>query len=188
MAALIACPGCGAQIDPTRTLSCPSCRRLVATMKTRPVRVPAPPPAPEAAPAAAPCPVTDCGGSIPAGQDRCGFCGAPAGPAGAPATAAARVRIGGAAERMIACGERLPIGRQHEFSPLAGPLAGFDTVSRRHAILELRSEGLFATDLGSINGTFVDDRRLAPNVAEPVPPGARLRLGSSVAIEVEPAT
>jgi two-component system, NtrC family, response regulator HydG len=50
------------------------------------------------------------------------------------------------------------------------------TVSRRHASIELTDQGLLASDLGSTNGTFVNDARV---VAAYLAPGIRLRLGSS---------
>jgi hypothetical protein len=50
-------------------------------------------------------------------------------------------------------------------------------VSRRHA--ELRCHGTVwkVRDLGSLNGTFVDGRRLQPFVCRPVAPGTRLAFG-----------
>ncbi len=52
-----------------------------------------------------------------------------------------------------------------------------DRVSRRHASVELRPEGLFVTDLGSRNGSFMLGRQLQPD--EPVlsAPGDVLELG-----------
>jgi two-component system, NtrC family, response regulator HydG len=51
------------------------------------------------------------------------------------------------------------------------------TVSRRHASLELSEHGLLVTDLGSTNGTFINDARV---VAGYVGERDRLRLGSTV--------
>src|SRR5439155_20919944 len=50
-----------------------------------------------------------------------------------------------------------------------------DQVSRRHAQIELTPAGAFVTDLGSSNGTFVNDQRLTQRV--PVQSGSRIRLG-----------
>ena len=53
-----------------------------------------------------------------------------------------------------------------------------DTVSRRHAKLVWLGETLTVNDLGSLNGTYLDDRRVtAPT---PVHPGQMLRLGSVI--------
>jgi two-component system, NtrC family, response regulator GlrR len=51
------------------------------------------------------------------------------------------------------------------------------TVSRLHAELEPRDDGLWVRDLGSRNGTFVDEVRVE---CGRVGPGGRIRLGSSV--------
>jgi DNA-binding NtrC family response regulator len=51
------------------------------------------------------------------------------------------------------------------------------TVSRRHAALELSDRGLLVTDLGSTNGTFINEARV---VAGYVGERDRLRLGSTV--------
>src|SRR5690349_12679947 len=49
-------------------------------------------------------------------------------------------------------------------------------VSRRHCVLEWRGTALYVRDLGSRNGTFVDDRRI--DCAE-LTPGAVLVVGST---------
>jgi hypothetical protein len=52
------------------------------------------------------------------------------------------------------------------------------SVSRRHAIVLLQTDGLFLiTDLGSTNGTFVNDVRVDSCV---LADGDRVRLGNSV--------
>lgn len=50
-------------------------------------------------------------------------------------------------------------------------------ISRRHLTLELREDGLWATDLGSRNGTFVGATRLTAKTAVRVPRGASVALG-----------
>ena len=50
-------------------------------------------------------------------------------------------------------------------------------VSRRHARLLLRDNRIFVEDLGSPNGTWVNDARLQPNQPFPVGHGDTLRLG-----------
>jgi pSer/pThr/pTyr-binding forkhead associated (FHA) protein len=56
---------------------------------------------------------------------------------------------------------------------------GYDAgVSRRHAILS-HKDGLYRVeDLGSANGTFVNGRRLTPQVATPLASGDELKCGT----------
>lgn len=51
-------------------------------------------------------------------------------------------------------------------------------LSRRHAVIRRAGSGYEVLDLGSINGTWLDDERLVPHKAYPLPSGAHLRLGS----------
>jgi two-component system response regulator HydG len=51
------------------------------------------------------------------------------------------------------------------------------TVSRRHASFEVTDAGLLVTDLGSTNGTFLNDARV---VAAYLAPGVKLRVGGAV--------
>ena len=53
-------------------------------------------------------------------------------------------------------GERMTIGR----SPEAEIFLDDVTVSRNHALLVARRDGLFIDDLGSLNGTYVNRRRI----------------------------
>ncbi len=50
-------------------------------------------------------------------------------------------------------------------------------VSRRHARLSRRGLHLYLEDLGSTNGSFVNERRLPPNQATRIYPGDVIRLG-----------
>jgi hypothetical protein len=57
-------------------------------------------------------------------------------------------------------------------------------VSRRHARLKARKGAIVVEDLASINGTFVNGRRLIPYLAEVVRDGDQIQIGN-VAIDLE---
>ena len=67
----------------------------------------------------------------------------------------------------------LTIGRTDE-NDIVLPAHG---VSRRHARLEKTAVGWQVTDLGSTNGSFLDDSKLLPDVAEAWTSGDTLRIG-----------
>jgi hypothetical protein len=68
------------------------------------------------------------------------------------------IRSGGgrAGESFAVEGERTTIGR----SPDASVFLDDVTVSRNHALLVRRRDGLYIDDLGSLNGTYVNRRRI----------------------------
>jgi hypothetical protein len=68
------------------------------------------------------------------------------------------IRSGGgrSGEAFTLSGERLAIGR----SPDAEIFLDDVTVSRNHALLVRRRDGLYIDDLGSLNGTYVNRRRI----------------------------
>lgn len=57
-------------------------------------------------------------------------------------------------------------------------------VSGTHAEIDVADEGIYFTDLGSTNGTFLNDSRLSPNVRTLVNAGDVLRIGE-IAIELK---
>jgi pSer/pThr/pTyr-binding forkhead associated (FHA) protein len=57
-------------------------------------------------------------------------------------------------------------------------------VSRRHARLKARRGAIVVEDLASINGTFVNGRRLIPYLPEVVRDGDQLQIGN-IAIDLE---
>ena len=76
----------------------------------------------------------------------------------AAATGALVIRSGGGrvGQSFPLEGERLTIGR----SPDAEIFLDDVTVSRNHAMLVRRPDGIFIDDLGSLNGTYVNRRRI----------------------------
>jgi hypothetical protein len=68
------------------------------------------------------------------------------------------VRSGGgrAGEHFLPKGDRTTIGR----SPDCDIFLDDVTVSRKHAVLVRRDDGLFIEDQGSLNGTFLNRRRI----------------------------
>jgi pSer/pThr/pTyr-binding forkhead associated (FHA) protein len=68
------------------------------------------------------------------------------------------IRSGGgrAGEAFVLSGDRATIGR----SPDAEVFLDDVTVSRNHALLVRRRDGLYIDDLGSLNGTYVNRRRI----------------------------
>lgn len=59
-----------------------------------------------------------------------------------------------------------------------------DSVSRRHCEFFATDDGVFVRDLGSTNGTFLDDEEIAASTATVVPSGTVVRVGG-VAFRVE---
>jgi pSer/pThr/pTyr-binding forkhead associated (FHA) protein len=72
------------------------------------------------------------------------------------ATLAIRSGGGRAGEVFDLSGERMRIGR----SPDAEVFLDDVTVSRNHALLVRRRDGLYVDDLGSLNGTYVNRHRI----------------------------
>ena len=58
------------------------------------------------------------------------------------------------------------------------PFAGYSLgVSRRHVAIRRTGEGYDVLDLGSVNGTWLNEERLVPHRPYPLPSGSHLRLG-----------
>ncbi len=51
-------------------------------------------------------------------------------------------------------------------------------VSGRHGIIEIADDGAFVTDIGSTNGTVIDDAKIPANIRTRVTPDDVIRLGS----------
>lgn len=177
------CPACGREIAGNPSL-CPLPCLQPRPQAGWPAPVPAPPvgqpparPEPEPRPQSATirCPNPACMAEVAAGRDECLYCGTRVGGdvawvleiAGHPLTIAENATV--------------VIGRGDE-SPLGRALAFRDNISRRHCELRVRG-GLQVRDLGSTNGTFVEDRLVGTDW-EDVPEGRRLRLASDIHVQV----
>ena len=62
-----------------------------------------------------------------------------------------------------------------DLSPKGGYSQG---LSRQHAVIRWTEHGYELLDLGSANGTWLNDERLAPHKSYPLASGSHLRLGS----------
>jgi pSer/pThr/pTyr-binding forkhead associated (FHA) protein len=91
-----------------------------------------------------------------------------------PGPSAVVIHAEGAKPRTVAVSGNMVMGRAAECE-----LALDDTfVSQQHARLFAKNGSWFVEDLGSTNGTFVNDQRLAAPAM--VQPGDRIRLGTTV--------
>ncbi len=129
------------------------------------------------------CPDPECGQANPPGTDRCQYCGTPLTRPAATASAGIGLRFPWGVEPL---GGRLRIGRNPSFSLLARRLhPRHDNVSNRHAELWLEAGRILLVDLGSSNGTFVNDRRIGQNAPVEVHPGDRLRFAADLVATIE---
>ncbi len=127
------------------------------------------------------CTCTHCGRVNKVGAKFCAGCGMPI---GMPPVARLFVRsTHGAWEMKI---DRLPfrIGRRdprrHHYPEL--DLAEHDrgVASRNHATIHLSDDVYTLTDLGSTNGTMINEERIPPNVPHPLRSGDRIKVGEVV--------
>lgn len=66
----------------------------------------------------------------------------------------------------------------HDFLDLS-PLGGYSQgVSKRHVVIRQAEQGYEILDLGSVNGTWLNDKRLVPQRYYPLASGSHFRLGS----------
>lgn len=79
----------------------------------------------------------------------------------------------------------LNIGRDHEFSPFARELTPYSHVSRRHAELLIYGDGVWVRDLGSRNGTFVNDEGVPKGQAFLIDSDSILRFGPLLAVSLK---
>ena len=62
-----------------------------------------------------------------------------------------------------------------DLAPAGGYARG---VSRRHVVIRRAEQGYEILDLGSVNGSWLDEKRLVPHKHYPLASGSHLRLGS----------
>ena len=88
------------------------------------------------------------------------------------AGAALVIRAGGgrAGESFTVADDKVSIGR----TPDAGVFLDDVTVSRNHALLVRRRDSLYIDDLGSLNGTYVNRRRIE---SHPLADGDEIQIG-----------
>jgi hypothetical protein len=174
--ALVPCEFCPGE-HAAGTARCP----VTGALLRRPKVVPPPPP-PDPTPTPDPGPVPAPGGGPDPHAALFGT-PSPAVTAAVVATSSAptvlRVLPDGPVLRLEP-GHVVPLGR--EASPIAHVCS--DNVSRRHAEVRVEPDRTVVVDVGSVNGTFVNDRRLAPGQPHPVLPGDTLRLGSDPALRL----
>lgn len=86
----------------------------------------------------------------------------------------------------VEAGPGVLIGRQPESSRFAYALeqAGFTNVGRIHCHLKLDEGVVQVTDLGSTNGTFVNNLRIEANIPHSLRPGDCLRLAANREVEL----
>lgn len=78
----------------------------------------------------------------------------------------------------------LILGRDPIECPQAVAIAAYDNVSRRHAEIRWDAGQVVVQDLGSLNGTFVNDDRIAAMLPRPLRDGDRLRLAADLSGKV----
>lgn len=76
------------------------------------------------------------------------------------------------------------IGRGERDTQL--PIPGDNGMSRHHVQISLSGGELTLTDLKSLNGTFIEEKRLVANQPMPIKGQTRVRLGPHTIIEIEP--
>ena len=79
----------------------------------------------------------------------------------------------------------LQVGRDYGFSPFARELTPYTHVSRRHAELLVHGDGVWIRDLGSRNGTFVNNEEVPRGQAFLIDSDAIVRFGPLLAVSLK---
>lgn len=173
---LMYCPSCG---QAKKGSSCPRCGELLISgneyfsnnagaqlpgiqqpgAQPTPAPQPAPQPVPQPAPQPAPQPVQQ------------------------PAPQPVQQPIASQTLRLEGEGLSLEL-KEGDFGRKCGPypeFSRFPTVSGKHArITKVALIGWFITDLGSTNGTFINNQRLTPNLLYELKPGMTLKIATLI--------
>lgn len=146
-----------------------------------PSQAAAPAPAPRVPPsqtAAAPAFCPQCGQPATPGFKFCNACGAPLAPAARPAQGAAGWQLvivdGPGAGRRYPLGAETSLGRSQDNTIYLEDAQS----SRHHALFRQTAQGYVVSDLGSTNGTLVNDRRIEQPAL--VRSGDRVQIGNTV--------
>jgi pSer/pThr/pTyr-binding forkhead associated (FHA) protein len=78
--------------------------------------------------------------------------------------------------------DKLNIGREFGFCPVAHELQPYRHLSRRHAELLVSDAGIWVRDLHSHNHTFVNDEEIPPGQAYLVDTDSRIRCGPNFVV------
>lgn len=81
--------------------------------------------------------------------------------------------------------QHLNIGRDFQFSPLARELTPYTHVSRKHAELLVYGDGVWVRDLGSRNGTYVNDEEVPKGQAFLIDADSVIRFGPLLAVSLK---
>ncbi len=171
--------------------------------KSKPAPAPAPPPAPMAAPPPQGIQCPSCQRRLPLGVNRCPFCHPPEAPAPAPAPAPMPVAAAPVDPGFATRGRGATVGPNGYIQITEGPAAGKQftikpniqitigrgddnilviadaEVSTRHCVLNCANDRVDFTDLGSSNGSFLNEQ---PFRQGKVTSGDTLRLGRTTKI------
>ena len=79
----------------------------------------------------------------------------------------------------------LNIGRDYAFSPLARELTPYTHVSRKHAELLVYGDGVWVRDLGSRNGTYVNNEEVPKGQAYLIDGDVIVRFGPLLAVSLK---
>ena len=79
----------------------------------------------------------------------------------------------------------LRIGRDPDYSPIGEKLTPYGNISRLHAEISFTNGSCHIRDLGTMNGTFVDDRKISPHQDVPINSGAKLRFAADLQVTIK---
>lgn len=183
------CPTCG-HVNPADALFCANpelvCRALLAHVDAVPADAQDDAPLPGPGPAAediTSCPDPECGQPNPRGAERCQYCGTPLVRPSSATGSGVMLRFPWGIEHLDGS---LRIGRNPSFSLLARRLhPRYDNVSNRHAEVIHDGERIVVVDLGSSNGTFVNERRIVEHQPVEVRLGDRIRFAADLVATLE---